>query len=216
METRHDLWTLDELGAQVALALAVDYEGTGSGRVRDVPDARTIRYYTTLGLIDRPAEMRGRTALYSVRHLLQLVSIKRLQARGLSLAEVQHRLLGKNDATLRDIARLPAGFLAEADQHGRTSHDRNSNAERKEFWKEAPGAIARPQRDTNAAAGTPRPLTGVPLEEGITLLFEAARSPDDHDLSALQAAAAPLLKLLRARRLVAAHPTASETKGPTS
>src|SRR5262245_45243958 len=76
------LWTIDELGAQVALALSVDYEGPHNSRIREVPDRRTIRYYTTLGLIDRPAEMRGRTALYGRRHLLQLVAIKRLQARG--------------------------------------------------------------------------------------------------------------------------------------
>ena len=78
----------------MALALAVDYAGQASGRVRDVPDRRTIRYYTTLGLIDRPAAMRGRTALYGLRHLLQLAAIKRLQAHGLSLAEVQQRLVG--------------------------------------------------------------------------------------------------------------------------
>src|SRR5690348_15034744 len=77
META--LLTLDELSARVALALADHYEGQASARVRDVPDVRTIRYYTTLGLIDRPAALRGRTALYGRRHLLQLVAIKRLQ-----------------------------------------------------------------------------------------------------------------------------------------
>ena len=77
---REPLWTIDELGAVVALALSVDYAGQANGRVREVPDRRTIRYYTTLGLIDRPARMRGRTALYGRRHLLQLVAIKRLQA----------------------------------------------------------------------------------------------------------------------------------------
>src|SRR5947209_20571637 len=93
-------WTLDELSAQVALALAADYAGQASGRVREVPDARTIRYYTTLGLIDRPVAMRGRTALYGRRHLMQLVAIKRLQARGTSLAEVQERLVGIGNAAL--------------------------------------------------------------------------------------------------------------------
>src|SRR5207244_1724793 len=83
----------------------VDYPGQPSGRVREVPDRRTVRYYTTLGLIDRPAEVRGRTALYSTRHLLQLVAIKRLQARGLPLAEIQSRLVGQTDAALRELAR---------------------------------------------------------------------------------------------------------------
>ena len=53
MET--SLWTLDELGARVALALAVGYDGQANDRVHELPDRRTIRYYTTLGLIDRPA-----------------------------------------------------------------------------------------------------------------------------------------------------------------
>src|SRR3954468_22885713 len=100
MTTQPSLWTIDELGAQVALALSVDYDGPPNGRVRDVPDRRTIRYYTTLGLLDRPAEMRGRTALYGRRHLMQLVAIKRLQARGLSLSEVQQRLVGLGGAAL--------------------------------------------------------------------------------------------------------------------
>src|SRR5256714_11998672 len=104
------LWTIAELTAEVDRALSVDYAGQDSGRVRDVPDLRTIRYYTTLGLIDRPAAMRGRTALYGFRHLLQLVAIKRLQANNLTLAEIQRRLVGLTDAALRQVARLPANF----------------------------------------------------------------------------------------------------------
>src|SRR3954452_4369732 len=103
-------WNLEELCARVALALAVDYTGQASGRVRDVPDARTIRYYSTLGLLDRPAVMRGRTALYGVRHLRQLVAIKRLQTHGLSLAEIQTRLVGLGDQGLQAEARVPAGL----------------------------------------------------------------------------------------------------------
>ena len=99
-----ELWTIDDLSARAVLALEQDYEGQASARVRDVPDLRTIRYYTTLGILDRPAEMRGRTAYYGERHLLQLVAIKRLQARGLSLREIQQRLLGLSDTRLRRIA----------------------------------------------------------------------------------------------------------------
>src|SRR5579864_3321048 len=111
MNATDRFWTLDELCAQVALALAVDYRGANNGRVRDVPDRRTIRYYTTLGLIDRPAAMRGRTALYGRRHLLQLTAIKRLQARGLSLTEVQTRLVGLTGGALEKLAELPADFV---------------------------------------------------------------------------------------------------------
>jgi hypothetical protein len=101
-------WTIDELAARVAAELAVDYPGAPSGRVRDVPDRRAIRWYTTIGLVDRPLGMRGRTALYGPRHLLQLVAVKRRQAAGRSLAEIQAELTGATDRTLREIAR-PAG-----------------------------------------------------------------------------------------------------------
>jgi hypothetical protein len=105
-------WTLDELAERVETALAVDYRGQTSGRVRAVPDRRAIRWYTTIGLIDRPAAHRGRTALYGPRHLLQLVAVKRLQARGLPLVSIQQELAGATDTQLARVARLPAGVAA--------------------------------------------------------------------------------------------------------
>src|SRR5262245_15362380 len=123
-------WTLDELCGRVGSALADGYEGVPSGRVRDVPDRRAVRYYTTLGLIDRPAAMLGRTALYGPRHLLQLVAIKRLQAAGLSLREVQERLLGASDAELAAVARVSVEPSPPAPSESR------------EFWKEAPAMAA--------------------------------------------------------------------------
>jgi DNA-binding transcriptional MerR regulator len=201
METR--LWTLDELGAQVALALAVDYDGQANGRVRDVPDRRTIRYYTTLGLIDRPAEMRGRTALYGTRHLLQLVAIKRLQTRGLALAEIQARVIGRTDAALRQLAQLPTDFETAADNKPRAAE----TGRRDRFWNAAPAGPTFAEKHQ---------LIGIPLTDGATLLLHSPRSLDEHDLSALHVAAAPLLKLLTARRLLAANEGNSHTKGETS
>src|SRR5918911_5245850 len=101
-------WTLDELAERVDAALAVDYPGQPSGRVRDVPDRRAIRWYTTIGLIDRPVAHHGRTALYTPRHLLQLVAVKRLQARGLPLVAIQQELAGATDTQLARVARLSA------------------------------------------------------------------------------------------------------------
>ena len=60
-------WTLDELVRRVTAALAGGaYPGAPNGRVRDVPDRRAVRWYATIGLVDRPAGTRGRTALYGV------------------------------------------------------------------------------------------------------------------------------------------------------
>jgi len=209
---REPQWTLDDLGARVALALAVDYAGQSNGRVSDVPDRRTIRYYTTLGLVDRPAATRRRTALYGLRHLLQLVAIKRLQANGLSLAEIQPRLVGLTDAALRQVAKLPADFDPGPAPPAAPSMSADGAEQRRPFWSTAPAAVAAPQQSRSPV---PRVLTEVPLEPGATLLLEGGRPPDDHDLEALRLAAAPLLKFLHARRLVGGG-GATSTQGETT
>jgi DNA-binding transcriptional MerR regulator len=206
------LWTLDDLGAQVAVALAVGYDGQRNGRVRDVPDRRTIRYYTTLGLIDRPVELRGRTALYGRRHLLQLVAIKRLQARGLSLAEVQHQLLGLTDTALGRIARRPADMGSSARSQPPEAPPREAATGRRAaaFWSTPPAPPAEPATAEEPAARhleeCPReadlPLQGIRLSMAVTLLLAASRPVEEDDIEALRAAAGPLLKLLDKRRLL--------------
>ena len=76
------------------------------GRVSPVPDARTVRYYTTLGLVDRPRIV-DREARYGQRHVLQLAAIKRMQADGARLADVQRRLYGRSDAELQAVLAAP-------------------------------------------------------------------------------------------------------------
>ncbi len=71
-------------------------------RISEVPDSRTIRYYTTLGLLDRPL-LSGKQAHYTMRHLLQLLAIKALQRTGFSLARIQERLYGRNESELEAI-----------------------------------------------------------------------------------------------------------------
>ena len=210
--TRDDsLWTINELGAQVALALSVDYAGPPNGRVRDIPDQRTIRYYTTLGLMDRPAEIRGRTALYGRRHLLQLVAIKRLQARGLPLSAVQQQLLGLGDAALRRLARLPEGI--EIPGASGPASPPPTAALREPFWAATPalpsdGALAEEEADSDWQAaqrtGGPAPaiLQSIRLDDEVMLLLASARPVDDDDLQAIRTVAAPLVKLLKTRRLL--------------
>src|SRR5437773_11979012 len=126
--------TLDELCARVTLALADGYAGAPNDRVRDLPDRRTVRYYATFGLLDRPT-IQGRVAYYGRRHVLQLVAIKRLQTNGLSLGEIQDRLLGRSDVELAKVARLPAGA---AMPHGEPP----KSPRRAAFWKEPPAEPA--------------------------------------------------------------------------
>ena len=74
--------------------------GQADGRVNPELDARTIRYYMTLGLVDRPV-MVGREARYQERHVLQLVAIKALQSFSRPLAAIQAELYGLSDSELK-------------------------------------------------------------------------------------------------------------------
>ncbi len=181
-----ELWTLDELVAKAAELLSTSSVEQGSGRVRETPDRRTVRYYTTLGLLDRPTELRGRVGLYGRRQLWQLMAIKRLQSRGEPLQQIQQQLLNATDAELRRIA-APARAIPD------TARKTPASPRAKSFWLDEPAE--------RAAEGST--FTGLELDAGVTLTLTAARRPlAPGDLEALTAAAAPLLKVLRARHLI--------------
>src|SRR5262245_17055321 len=98
--------------------------------------------------------MRGRTALYARRHLEQLVAIKRLQAEGLSLAEIQARLAGIAPKELRALARVPEAFdVPVSALRGEIA------AARRAFWSDVPDATPSPVVEHQRA----RSLTSVPL-----------------------------------------------------
>jgi len=194
-------WTQEELVARVATALAgAAYSGAHNGRVRDVPDRRTVRWYTTIGLVDRPAAMRGRTALYGPRHLLQIVAIKRLQAEGLSIAEIQAELIGATDATLRRIAAIDDKVLAAQPEGKALPTVEGSVGEapkaRARFWAQRPA----PAHPVSVGADGVSMRAAVDLPGGAVLLL--AGRPDGDDLRAIRAAAAPLLDLLADRGLL--------------
>jgi DNA-binding transcriptional MerR regulator len=216
------LWTLPELVAEVAARIAA-LPAPKNGQVRAVPDERTVRYYVTLGLLDRPSAMRGRTALYGPRHVAQVVAIKRLQAMGRSLQEIQALWPTLDDPTL---ARMSGVALPAA---GRP-------AARAEFWKREPrqadaavnGGASR-ALDLGADPVPPAVMPGSPATAGgpgspsvlsssagaLELRIELAPHvvlslavADDRvtvspaDVRAIRAAAAPLLAELASRRLV--------------
>jgi DNA-binding transcriptional MerR regulator len=97
-------FTLEELSRQVQARL----ESLGlldaqrDGRVAPAPDARTVRYYGTLGLLDRPRIV-DREARYGPRHVLQLVAIKALQALGMPLGDVQQNLYARSNSELESL-----------------------------------------------------------------------------------------------------------------
>src|ERR1700738_2680437 len=96
--------TLEDLTREVADRIRRGGVRQGNGQVSALPDQRTLRYYTTIGLLDRPLAVRGRQAVYGPRHVLQAVAVKRLQAAGLSLGEIQTRLAGLPTPQLEELA----------------------------------------------------------------------------------------------------------------
>lgn len=203
------MWTLPELVAEVATRSAA-LPAPRNGQVRAIPDERTVRYYGTLGLLDRPAAMRGRTALYGPRHAAQVIAIKRLQTMGRSLSEIQALWPTLDDPTL---TRMSGVALPTS---------RRSGA-RAAFWKREPStpaatapAASAPATSVSQVVGTepaPRPAPGavelrIALSSQVVLTLSVtdesvAVSPAD--VRAIRAAAAPLLAELASRRL-ASHP----------
>jgi DNA-binding transcriptional MerR regulator len=185
-----ETWTLPELVSEVATKIA-SLPAPKNGQVRAIPDERTIRYYGTIGLLDRPVATRGRTALYGRRHLAQVVAIKRLQALGRSLAEIQAAWPTLDDDTLARMAGV------ELPPRPRVA--------RQDFWRRDPAPAPTPPAPAQA---TPVALA-VQLAPNVSLtisLPETGVSVDSAGLDAIRAAAAPLLAELAARQLTANDP----------
>ena len=203
--------------ARVAEALAADDVRAPNGRVREVPDARALRWYATIGLLDRPSAFRGRTALYGPRHLLQAVAVKRRQAEGMALAQIQAELSGATDTMLHRVARLPTRLLADAPpplaRSEAPSGPRSSAADlaevgspRTPFWRTTPASTSgvRPEEtEARPAHAGVEPRHLIRLGPGATLVLTAA--PSAADVADLRAAAAPLIRLLADRALLTAE-----------
>ena len=192
----NSLWTITELAAEVATALAEAEVDQSSGRVTEVPSTRTIRYYTTHGLLDAPSAFKGRTAFYGPRHLQQLVAIKRLQARGATLVEIQTRLVSADDAVLADLAGV-------AEPAPRTEAPRRAES----FWASPapPAAPVEPQVEARQLE-LPNVYPALELESGLTLVLSGAtRSLHPDDIEAIRVAAAPLVKLLNRRNILSGN-----------
>src|SRR5579859_853308 len=182
-----------------------------NGRVRDVPNERLVRWYVTVGLVDPPLSRRGRVARYGRRHLLQLVAVKRRQAEGRSLAEIQAELAGATDEALAAVARVPdmapaPGVFPAAPARfwARSAAQRDPAGQ--EHGEEDPAAgEEHGERDPAAGEeheGRGRLVHGVRLAPGVTLLLEgAAREPGPDDVTAILNAARALLAELASRRL---------------
>lgn len=178
------------------------------GRVRDVPNERLIRWYGTVGLVDPPLSRRGRVARYGRRHLLQLVAVKRRQAAGKSLAEIQSELAGLTDEALAAIVGVPAPWPAGSQDRSLSAAGPTAPAAGAgRFWARqsqqpvagTPAIGSDQEGGDGAAAGL---VYGIRLAPGVTLLLDGlGREPGPDDMTVILSAARPLLRELASRSL---------------
>ena len=89
------------------------------GTVTNVPDERTIRYYMAEGLIQTPGERQGTASVFAYINLLQLLTVKKLQAEHLPIRKIRELVAGKSEQELEIMlgVRGTGGRKTEARQY---------------------------------------------------------------------------------------------------
>jgi DNA-binding transcriptional MerR regulator len=73
------------------------------GTVTSVPDERTVRYYLAEGLIQAPEEKQGTASVFGYLNLLQLLTVKKLQAEHLPIRKIRELVKGKSEEELETL-----------------------------------------------------------------------------------------------------------------
>ena len=73
------------------------------GTVTSVPDERTIRYYMAEGLVQTPEEKQGTASVFGYLNLLQLLTVKKLQAEHLPIRKIRELVAGKSEQELETL-----------------------------------------------------------------------------------------------------------------
>jgi len=143
------------------------------GTVTSVPDERTIRYYMAEGLIQTPEERQGTASVFGYLNLLQLLTVKKLQAEHLPIRKIRELVAGKSEQELEIMlgVRGTGGRKTEAKQYLET------------LLASAPSRP--PSRSMPAAAPSPPPQAGaqshswqrVEIEPGLELHIRSDYSP---------------------------------------
>ncbi|HJQ24716.1 MAG TPA: MerR family transcriptional regulator [Blastocatellia bacterium] len=138
--------------------------------VSPVPDERTVRYYTTEGLLSPPEGKQGLNAVYGYQHLLQLLVIKRLQAEHLPIRKIKELVEGKSARELEQLLDLDEPPASSA---GARIAPRNAATEYLEslLTQSAARRIAAPPATAEAfvPAASPSAWSRVEVEPGLEL-----------------------------------------------
>jgi DNA-binding transcriptional MerR regulator len=104
------------VGGQILAELQLEQQ---RGTVSSVPDERTIRYYLAEGLIQTPEEKQGTASVFSYLNLLQLLTVKKLQAEHLPIRKIRELVADKSEPDLETLlgVRGPSGKKTEAKRY---------------------------------------------------------------------------------------------------
>ena len=146
------------------------------GTVTSVPDERTIRYYMAEGLIQTPGEKHGTASLFSYLNLLQLLTVKKLQAEHLPIRKIRELVAGKSEQELELL--LGVGNAA-------ARKSRDTDAKRYLESLLAPESAPSPKQAAAAAPLSPPPQMldqsaswqRVEIEPGLELHIRSDYSP---------------------------------------
>ena len=89
-----------QTGERILSELQLEQE---RGTVTNVPDERTIRYYLAEGLIQSPEEKQGTASVFGYLNLLQLLTVKKLQAEHLPIRKIRELVAGKTEQELETL-----------------------------------------------------------------------------------------------------------------
>ncbi len=160
--------TLDGLVEAAGRSLRQSGLQPDDGRVADGVDARGVRYYQTIGVIDRPVRYDGRRAVYGYRHLVQLLAVKKLQQEGHPLPLIQRALAGRSTEVLEQALGVVAG---EQSRSIRPMAD-------------ATRASGRSGLGEPGVSGGPRLVADI-VAPGVTITVDTSRVPDPEEVIAI-------------------------------
>jgi hypothetical protein len=164
LHARHAPFNARSLAAHAtALVDAAGLRPTNAS-ARAAPSARSVRFYVSNGLLDRP-EGTGTSATYNYRHLLQLLAIKIRQREGQTLDVIRREMKEvSGDALERRVATSLAPALGVSDGAALSRRVEEGPA----TWRRLPVAegIEIHVRDDSTAA----------TEDGMVALREAVRA----------------------------------------
>ena len=151
------------------------------GTVSSVPDERTIRYYMAEGLIQPPEEKQGTASVFGYLNLLQLVTVKKLQAEHLPIRKIRELVAGKSEEELETL-------LGVGSAQGKKSRDGEAKRYLESLlapapMKSSPAPLLAASRSDETAASPPQQFDQshswqrVEIEPGLELHIRSDYSP---------------------------------------